>query len=145
LATWAGSAGAVDSVVGPVVDVAHHNRAGAAELSRQKVLPATFLLMIGLLCLVVGATGAAAAEDLAKEYGFWLGAAAVGLVFGAIGWLFFILAVYWRRCAGEQGAYLRAGPGGLSVRVPAPPGLALSYKLLEVDLPWQQIKTWKLH
>jgi len=85
-------------------------------------------------------------EDLAqarKDYGwaFQLGVGFLGLLaYWCLAVALSSLIVFF-----HPSYYFRAGPGGLSVRVPNGPCLStlgLTVNLLEFDMPWDEIQRW---
>jgi hypothetical protein len=62
----------------------------------------------------------------------------------------FPLATGVRRlmAASEKDCYFRAGPGGISVRIPGFPtlsSLTFRYKMAQFDIPWSAVRQWRPH
>ena len=62
-----------------------------------------------------------------------------------VAWLLLATAVRRLRAAFEPGCYLRAGPGGMSFRVPGAATLSsllFGYRIKERNLRWDEVRAW---
>lgn len=118
------------SAVGDVVDVARHTWWKAAPL-------AIMWLTFGIPCLMTAAVIVYIASTESTEWFFGF----IAILPFLFGWMGLTSAIYWLRTAFQTGYHFRAGPGGLSVRVPGgTTRFGLGLEIFDFEVNWQQVK-----
>lgn len=130
---------AVQSPVGEVVDVAtpSSQKLRALGLLWTLIALATFVLINYLIIQTLGGDDPILST---KHPASLVGSLLIPLVC----WYALGAAIQRFHAASFEDRYFRSGPGGVSVRLPDDQGntFLFSFRTIEFDLPWEQIKTW---
>jgi len=130
---------AVQSPVGEVVDVAtpSSRKLRALGLLWTLIALSTFVL---INYLIVQALGGDDPILSTKHPASLVGSLLIPLVC----WYALGAAIQRFHAASFEDRHFRSGPGGVSVRLPDDQGntFLFSFRTVEFDLPWEQIKTW---